>query len=153
MSFGLDLLAGLRGVRDQLKDKGGEALAAAEGLVARLEPLAGGDTPTLEREAVSVVADLAGSPAAAVHAEVPEAGTSARLDALEARTERLEHLQVPAARSVLPPAGQAVVPVADQRAAGVPATDTVTVADQRAGVPVPEPADVPAPEPVPVTPA
>lgn len=151
MSFGTDLLAGLRGVRDRLESDASGALPAVEGLVKQLEPLAEGDTTVLESAAVDLVKKLTGDvlPGVAAAADVPPAGTSARLDALETRMEAVEHLVIPPAVSVLPapvaaPAADPVS-VADQRASGVAAEDTVTVADQRSGAEVPAPAEPSAP--------
>jgi hypothetical protein len=106
MSFGTDLLAGLRGVRDRLESDADAALPAAEHLLGQLEPLAEGDTTVLESAAVDLVKRLGGDVAASVESAVPAVGTAARLDALEARAERIEHLIVPPAKSVLPAAAE-----------------------------------------------
>lgn len=106
MSFGTDLLAGLRGVRDRLESDADAALQAAEHLLGQLEPLAEGDTTVLESAAVDLVKRLGGDVAASVESAVPAVGTAARLDALEARAERIEHLIVPPAKSVLPAAAE-----------------------------------------------
>lgn len=58
MSFAIDLLNGLKGVRDELLAEGSELVHAVEAKIGHLEPIVATDTRNAETEAVQIVKDL-----------------------------------------------------------------------------------------------